>query len=167
MFDTLALWTARLFETVAVILLAVMSVFVMLSSFMRYIVGAPFAFTEDFVGLLFCAIIFLVLPSVQWSNRHITVDLFSASADTALGKAQLFGRTALTLLFTIWFGVEAFDFAYYAFKNKSATLVGSLPIYPWVGVIVVSVAIMGFIALKQFFHGFPYSRNDRLDSDLD
>jgi TRAP-type C4-dicarboxylate transport system permease small subunit len=136
----------EILEIIAVALLALMAIFVMLSAFMRYAVGSPFAFTEDFVGLLFCVIVFLVLPSVQRSRRHITVDLFVATEGHWVAKVQEISRTVIVLVFCIWFGLEAYKFAYYTWANNSVTLVGDFPIYPWVSVIVFSVLLMGIIA---------------------
>ena len=167
MLDKTAQWIARLFEVVAVSLLALMSFFVVLSSFMRYVLGAPFSFTEDFVGLLFCAIVFLVLPSVQEKGRHIVVDLFSYPLRHWFGKLQLLGRSAMILLFAVWFGREAFLFAQYAYQNGSKTLVADIPIYPWVAVLTLSVAIMGLLALKQCIDQFAGKNQEETEGSAE
>jgi len=52
-----------------------MTIFVSLSAIMRYVIGKPFGFTEELVGLLFAALVCLALPYVTARRNHIEITL--------------------------------------------------------------------------------------------
>jgi len=68
-----------------------MVVLVVLSVAMRHLANAPFRFTEELVGLLLCATLFLALPQVTLAGSHVRVDLLQRY----LGRR---GRTVLGVL---------------------------------------------------------------------
>ncbi len=140
----------RLSTAVAVVLIAVMAGFVVLSSVMRYAVGAPFHFTEEIVGLLFCAMVFLVLPGVQLRRQHIKVDILTDRFGGRAGKLQQLSALALTIVFGAAFGWEAYDYFAYVYARQSLTYIGDIPLYPWVGIIFGAVILMTLVAVWQF-----------------
>lgn len=133
----------------AVILMAVMACFVVLSSVMRYAVGSPFHFTEELVGLLFCSMVFLVLPGVQFRGQHIKVDLLTNRFGPRVTKLQRLSASGLTIVFGIAFGWEAYDYFAYVYERGSVTYIGDIPLYPWVGVIVFAVFWATLVAIWQ------------------
>ena len=139
----------RLSIGLAVLLMAVMAGFVVLSSVMRYAVGAPFHFTEELVGLLFCAMVFLVLPGVQFANRHIKVDILTARFGPRVTRLQRISASALTIVFGVAFGREAYDYMVYAYQRGSITYLGDIPLFPWVAVIVLAVGWATLVAVRQ------------------
>ncbi len=139
----------RLSTCLAVLLMAVMAGFVVLSSVMRYAVGAPFHFTEELVGLLFCAMVFLVLPGVQFGNRHIKVDILTARFGPRVTRLQRLSASVLTIVFGVAFGLEAYDYMAYAYQRRSVTYIGDIPLFPWVGVIVLAVGWATLVAVRQ------------------
>jgi len=132
---------AAAFEFVAVAMMAVMAGFVILSSVMRYFVGAPLHFTEELVGLLFAMIVFLALPRIELDGCHIRIDLFDRLLGPGLASVQAIVRLTLTLAVYVWFGREALSYGLFMFTNKSATLIGGIPIFPWVGLIVAALGL--------------------------
>lgn len=140
----------RLSTFLAVILMAVMAGFVVLSSVMRYVIGSPFHFTEEIVGLLFCSMVFFVLPEVQFRDRHIKVDLLTSRFGARVTKIQRLSALTLTIVFGIAFGWEAYDYFAYAYERQSVTYIGDIPLFPWVGVIVFAVSWVTLVAIWQF-----------------
>ena len=143
----------RLSTVLAVILMAVMACFVVLSSVMRYAVGSPFHFTEELVGLLFCSMVFLVLPGVQFRSRHIKVDLLTNRFGARVTKLQRLSASGLTIVFGIAFGWEAYDYFAYVYERGSVTYIGDIPLFPWVGVIVFAVCWATLVAIWQLIRG--------------
>ena len=138
---------AAAFEFVAVVMMAVMAGFVILSSVMRYFVGAPLHFTEELVGLLFAMIVFLALPRIELDGRHIRIDLFDRLIGSGFATAQAIARLLLTLAVYVWFGREALSYGLFMFNNKSATLIGDIPIFPWVGAIIAALGLSAAIVV--------------------
>lgn len=139
----------RLSTFLAVILMAVMACFVVLSSVMRYAIGSPFHFTEEVVGLLFCSMVFFVLPAVQFRNQHIKVDLLTARFGTRVTRLQRLAALGLTIVFGVAFGREAYDYFAYVYERGSVTYIGDIPLFPWVGVIVFTVSWATLVAIWQ------------------
>lgn len=139
----------RVSDFIAVCLMTLMAGFVMLSAVMRYLFGSPFHFTEDLVGLLFCSIVFLVLPGVQLRNRHIKVDLLATRFSSKIQKLQLLATHALTVLFGTLFVREAYSFLAYTYERHSITLIGDIPLYPWIAIVVFGVAATTLLAVRQ------------------
>ena len=139
----------RLSTVLAVLLMAVMACFVVLSSVMRYAVGSPFHFTEEIVGLLFCSMVFLVLPGVQFRSQHIKVDLLTNRFGARVTKLQRLSALCLTIVFGIAFGREAYDYLAYVYERGSVTYIGDIPLFPWVGVIVFAVSWATLVAIWQ------------------
>ena len=73
-----------------------MSLFVVLSSVMRYVVGAPFAFTEELVGLLFTAMIFAGMPVCTLRRTHISVTIIPDLLSD--GSRRIVDRVAYAIL---------------------------------------------------------------------
>ena len=149
----------RLSTVLAVLLMAVMACFVVLSSVMRYAVGSPFHFTEELVGLLFCSMVFLVLPGVQFRNQHIKVDLLTDRFGPRVTKLQRLSASGLTIVFGIAFGWKAYDYLAYVYERGAVTYIGDIPLFPWVAVIVFAVSWATLVAIWQL-SGIVRSRLD-------
>ncbi len=135
-------WTA----TIAGILL---SGFVALSAIMRYVVGAPFAFTEEFVGLLFSAMIFLVLPFCTHADRHIRVTLVRDRLPARWRHHAGVASTLLTLVFCAVFGYFAFDFAWMSLTLNAKSDMGRVPLWPWMAAMPFACLVMAMAAILR------------------
>ncbi|MDA4847859.1 TRAP transporter small permease [Hoeflea poritis] len=144
---------ARGLELAAVAMMAVMAGFVALSAIMRYAFSAPFAFTEDIVGLLFCGIVFSALANVEFENRHIRIDLLEGVFGDRLAVIQSASRHLLAAGFYLWFAAEALQYFSFVYKAGSATVIGNLPLYPWVGLIVLCLATTFLIVVARLISG--------------
>lgn len=144
---------ARGLELAAVAMMAVMAGFVALSAIMRYAFSTPFAFTEDIVGLLFCGIVFSALANVEFEHRHIRIDLLEGRFGDRLTVIQSTFRHLLAAVFYLWFATEALQYFSFVYKAGSATVIGNLPLYPWVGLIVLCLATTFLIVAARLFSG--------------
>jgi TRAP-type C4-dicarboxylate transport system permease small subunit len=132
--------------TAAGILLAA---FVALAAFMRYFVGAPFAFTEEFVGLLFSAMVFLALPYCTYAGQHIRVTLLTDNLPQRAQRHAAIASTLLTIAFCAVFGWLAFDFAWTSFNLRARTDIGRLVLWPWMGTMALACLFMAIAVLLR------------------
>ena len=153
---------SRALELLAVTMMAIMAVFVALSAIMRYALSAPFAFTEDLVGLLFCGVVFAALSNVELEGRHIRVDLLEGIFGERATVLQSVARRLLTGAFYLWFAKEAFGYLDFVYRSNSATVIGDIPLYPWVGLIVICLACAFLVvALKLITAGSDDTQSER------
>lgn len=134
---------------------------VVLSVAMRHLAGAPFRFTEELVGLLLCATLFLALPQVTLSGAHVRVGLL----ERTLGPR---GRTVLGVLaaavmvaFCLWFTIEALPWFDFAFRRAIKSEASRLLLYPWMATVPLSLALTGFIALYRLARPGTHSADDQ------
>src|SRR5690349_2717600 len=71
---------SRVLLYLAAIAMLLMTTLVVVASAMRYLVGKPFAFTEELVALLYMTMVFLSIPIATVNRQHITVTLLSERA---------------------------------------------------------------------------------------
>lgn|SRR5690625_3803755 len=128
-----------------------MTLLVSLSAVMRYIVGRPFAFTEELVGLLFSALVFLALPFVTAYREHIEITLIFDLLPKKMQSYLYSLGVLLASLYMLWFGYFAFDFAQFSFVIKSTSDLGSITLWPWMGLMFVSSVLVSFILILLLF----------------
>lgn len=121
--------------------------FVALSAVMRYVAGKPFAFTEELVGLLFCALVFLALPAVTLRRQHIEVTLLRDCFGPRARQLCDIAARLLTVLFALWFGWYALDFALISYQLTSRSDMAGMLLWPWMSLIVLACALMAWFVL--------------------
>jgi TRAP-type C4-dicarboxylate transport system permease small subunit len=127
-----------------------LTLFVALSAIMRYMVGSPFSFTEELVGLLFSALVFLALPYVTLHRQHIEVTLLRDCLPAGARRICDLAARALMVLFALWFGRYAFDFAAMSYRLNSRSDMAGIPLWPWMSLIVLSCLLMAlFVIIKR------------------
>jgi TRAP-type C4-dicarboxylate transport system permease small subunit len=129
----------------------ILTVFVALSAVMRYVVGSPFAFTEELVGLLFSVLVFLSLPYVTLQRKHIEVTIVTDHYRARLRRFTDIAAHLLVVLFFIWFGKYAFDFALFSFELNSRTDLSGISLWPWMSAMVVASVLSGIGAAVHIF----------------
>lgn len=88
---------------VAAALLFAIMLLVVADVFMRYVVGRPFTFTYDLVGVyLMTGVFYLVLPHAQASHAHVAVDiLLNSFPDHARRVAEVVSCIAGASVFAL------------------------------------------------------------------
>ncbi len=140
-----------------------MVVLVVLSVAMRHLANAPFRFTEELVGLLLCATLFLALPQVTLAGSHVRVDLLQRY----LGRR---GRTVLGVLaaavmvaFCLWFTIEAMPWLDFAFRRNLKSEASRLLLYPWMATAPLSLALTGLCAIHRLARPTAQASGDQAD----
>ncbi len=144
---------ARLFFGASGLALAAIVGIIVASVVMRRVVGSPLYYTEELVGLLLCASLFLALPMVTVKAQHVRVT-FLASALGPRGRTALAVlASAVTLAFCGWYLIEALPWLEFAFKRNIRTEAASLRLAPWMAVPPVSVALCALLVLVRTASG--------------
>ncbi|MBC6718609.1 TRAP transporter small permease subunit [Aurantimonas sp. DM33-3] len=145
-------WSNRLasmLASIAAILAISMSIFVVLASVMRYLVGSPFAFTEELVGLLFTAMIFAGIPVATLRRSHIAVtivpDLLGPVARRFIDRSAY----AILAVFCLWFGMLTWDYLQITLALDARSAGSRLVLWPWTAVLPLSCFLSGLAALLR------------------
>jgi TRAP-type C4-dicarboxylate transport system permease small subunit len=120
--------------SLAAVLGAVMSGMVFVSVTMRYVFLSPVRFTEEVVGLMFCAGIFLSMPVLFTSNRNIRVDLIVHRLPEKLRPTIRLVADVATIFFLLAFGYLTFQFAAFSEMIGAQSEVTQMPVAPWMAV---------------------------------
>ncbi len=116
---------------------------------MRYVVGAPFRFTEELGGLLLAAALFAALPYTMAANLHIRVTLVSERLrGRAVRVAWVLGQAVL-VAFCAVFAYEAWQVTAFTLRLALRSEQARLPLAPWLILMTASVALCGAIAAWQ------------------
>ena len=105
---------------------------VTLSVVMRYLLGSPFIFTDELVGLLCVSLAFAALPHALSQNRHIRIPLL---VEKMPRNFQTIGWLVSQLIFLTFWGVflkEIWRAADFALRFNARADISGLPVFPWV-----------------------------------
>ncbi len=137
---------------------------VVLSVAMRHMANAPFRFTEELVGLLLCATLFLALPQVTLSGSHVRVDLLRRYLGPRGGAILGVLATAVMVAFCLWFTIEAMPWLDFAFRRSLKSEASRLLLYPWMATVPLSLALSGLCALYRLARPAANRSGDRIDA---
>ena len=137
-------WLLPVFTGLAVLAALAGSAIVLLigvSVAMRHVANAPLHFTEELVGLLMTAAFFLALPLVTLRAEHVRVTIVIANLPDRISRwvgvcAGLFGA-----VFCLWYFALCVPWLEFAFSRNLKTEVARLLMYPWMGLIPLSLIL--------------------------
>jgi TRAP-type C4-dicarboxylate transport system permease small subunit len=141
----------RAMNLLATIAAVLMAVFVCLSSMMRYLVGAPFHFSDELVGLLFMAMAFLAIPLLQMRRRHISVDILTHIMPPKLQKLAELTATLILIAFGAAFIAVSYQYTAFSKLLDSHSEMGDLLLWPWMALMPVCTLILTLVALAQLY----------------
>lgn len=144
---------ARLFFGLAGLSLAAIVGLIMASVVMRRVVGSPLFYTEELVGLLLCASLFLALPMVTVQTQHVRVSFLVQALGTRGRVALMVAATLVTLGFCGWYLLEALPWLEFAMKRNIRTEAANLTLWPWMAIPPVSIALCALLVLVRAVSG--------------
>jgi len=131
----------------ALALVAILVVIV-ISVVLRKFFDTPLFFTEELVGLLMSASLFLALPMATIKGQHIRVTLLLDSlrerAPLLYKLLMMFGMM-VGIGFTGWILWEAIPWMEFAIKRELKSETARILLYPLMTVVPVSMALCGII----------------------
>ncbi|PKO63007.1 MAG: TRAP transporter small permease [Betaproteobacteria bacterium HGW-Betaproteobacteria-18] len=144
---------ARFFAALAALALFVIVGIILASVVMRRVADSPLYYTEELVGLLLGASLFLALPMVTQQGTHVRVT-FLAHFLSQRGRAVLAVLAAIvTVAFCVWFTIEAIPWLEFAFRRNIKTDAASLRLAPWMAVLPISLTLCALIVIVQVIVG--------------
>jgi TRAP-type C4-dicarboxylate transport system permease small subunit len=124
--------------------------FVALSSIMRYVIGQPFAYTEELVGLLFATMVYLSLPYCTMHRRHIEVTILTDMFPPAIRRLADVGAALLVLVFCGWYGSFAWEFVSVSWRLHSTSDIGGILLWPWMSSMLAACALIGAAVIARW-----------------
>jgi len=124
---------------------------VLISVFQRYVLKSPLSFSEELVGLLLCSMLFLSLPYISNSEKHVKINLV---VNILSDKAKLFASILSSLVmitFCFWMLVETIPWMDFAIRLNLKTENSRLILYPWMAVIPLALLTNIFISFKNIY----------------
>ena len=134
---------------------------VVLSVAMRHFASAPFRFTEELVGLLLCATLFLALPQVTLSGSHVRVDLLRRYLGQRGRRVLGIFAAAVMVAFCLWFTIEALPWLDFAYRRTLKSEASRLLLYPWMATVPLSLALTGLCTVYRLARPLPERSEDR------
>lgn len=142
---------ARTMLYVSAIALLVMTALVVTASFMRYLLGRPFDFTEELVALLYMSLVFLAIPLVTVERSHISISVLPAQLQKRIRGLLRAGASLVMIAFCTWFTIETYAFVEESRRFNSKSEQVEILLWPWMAVIPITAAFVTIIAVFQLF----------------
>lgn len=112
---------------------------------MRRFANTPLHTTEDFVGLMLSAMLFLGLPLVTLRSQHVRVSIVANALQPRFSLAVHLAAMLVGVVFFGWIFVKALPWLEFAFARNLKTETARLLLYPWMAVLPLSVGLTGVI----------------------
>jgi TRAP-type C4-dicarboxylate transport system permease small subunit len=138
---------------VATAALLLMTSLVVISSFMRYLVGRPFGFTEELVALLYMSMVFLAIPIATVHRRHVAITVLPQKIMLLFKRPFRFLAVVAMIAFCIWFTVAAVSFTSESYRFGSRTEISEILLWPWMAVIPISMGLVSLISILHLIQG--------------
>ena len=108
-----------------------MTALIVVSSSLRYFVGAPVNFTEELAGLLACTAAMLAMPLALVRGEHIRIGLVVDRLRGSWRRVADFAGIATAAVFLVIFGLESADAVRFSIRFNARSEVASLTLWPW------------------------------------
>lgn len=115
------------------------------SVIMRRVAGTPLHITEDIVGLLLTAMLFLALPLVTLRAQHVRVSIVSNALEPRFGGAVQVAALLVGIVFFGWVFINALPWLEFAWKRNLKSETARLLLYPWLAALPLSVGLIWVI----------------------
>ena len=116
---------------------------------MRRVVGAPLHFTEDVVGLMLSAVLFLGLPLVTLRSQHVRVSIVANALERRLPWAVHIAAMLVGVVFFGWIFVVALPWLEFAWARNLKSETARLLLYPWMASLPLSIGLTWVIFMAR------------------
>lgn len=144
---------ARLFCGLAAFCLFVIVCIITASVVMRRVADSPLYYTEELVGLLLSASLFLALPMVTREASHVRVTLVSTFLSDRGRTVLATLAGAVTMAFCVWFLLEAYPWLQFALRRNIKTEASGLLLSPWMALLPICIGLSGLMVAVRLLTG--------------
>lgn len=116
---------------------------------MRRFFNTPLHITEDLVGLMLSAVLFLGLPLVTLRSQHVRVSIVADALTPRFATPVRIAAMLVGVLFFGWILIESIPWFEFAVKRGLKTETARILLYPWMAVVPLSVGLTGLIYLGR------------------
>ena len=155
--DATILTTTRVMAAGAALSIAAILALVLAAVVMRYVVSAPFRFTEELAGLLLAASVFLALPYTIAAQESIRVGLVSDRLGGWPRRVAWLAGQAVLMAFAAVFVLEASKITAFTLRLGLKSEQARLDLGPWLVLMTAGAAACGLVALWQALRPPPES----------
>lgn len=133
---------------------------IMTSVVMRKALNAPLHVTEEVVGLLLSSALFLGLPYVTLTARHVRVSIVADNLPAGLRPATRVAAMAIGFGFFAWLVWVSIPWFQFAFDRALRTQTTRLLLWPWMAMLPLSLGLTAVIFLARLTGAIPPERPD-------
>ena len=124
---------------------------VLLSVFQRYVLKSPLSFSEELVGLLLSSMLFMSLPYISNTGKHVKITLISNLLQIKYKIWLTIIAYLINLIFSAWMLIETIEWMEFAIKLNLKTENSRLLLSPWMAVVPLSFSVNIIISIKKIF----------------
>ncbi len=130
---------------------------------MRRFFNTPLHITEDVVGLMLSAVLFLGLPLVTLRAQHVRVSIVADYLAPRFGTGLRIGAMLVGVLFFGWILYESIPWFEFAWKRGLKTETARILLYPWMAILPLSVALTWLVYLGRLLGFLDAEQHNKLE----
>lgn len=116
---------------------------------MRRVAGAPLHFTEDVVGLMLSAVLFLALPLVTLRSQHVRVSIVANALERRFALGVHIAAMLVGVVFFGWVFMTALPWLEFAWARNLKSETARLLLYPWMATLPLSIGLTWVIFVAR------------------
>ena len=136
---------ARALAAIAAAAGAAIFAFILAAVVMRYLVAAPFRFTEELSGLLLAMMVFLAMPMALVRDLNIRVTLVTDSLPALARRVAWIASELILVAFATIFAWQSWNLMEFHLRLGLRSEQARLELWPWLAVMTACVALCALV----------------------
>jgi len=136
---------ARALAAIAAAAGAAIFAFILAAVVMRYVVSAPFRFTEELSGLLLAMMVFLAMPLALVRDLNIRVTLVTGAMPRMARRVAWIASELILVAFAAIFAWQSWNLAEFHMRLGLRSEQARLELWPWLAVMTACVALCALV----------------------
>ena len=136
---------ARALAAIAAAAGAAIFAFILAAVVMRYVVSAPFRFTEELSGLLLAMMVFLAMPLALVRDLNIRVTLVTDAMPRMARRVAWIASELILVAFAAIFAWQSWNLTEFHLRLGLRSEQARLELWPWLAVMTACVALCALV----------------------
>ena len=136
---------ARALAALAAAAGAAIFAFILAAVVMRYLVAAPFRFTEELSGLLLAMMVFLAMPMALVRDLNIRVTLVTDALPALARRVAWIASELILVAFATIFAWQSWNLVAFHARLGLKSEQARLELWPWLAVMTACVALCALV----------------------